>query len=109
MKLLLDQNLSFKIASYLSDLNIEVTHLRHFSLETASDSEVWDFAKRNGFIIVTMDSDFSHLSALHGPPPLLIWLRCGNQPTLAIADKLRSNWGAILDLNSSIHSSLVIY
>jgi predicted nuclease of predicted toxin-antitoxin system len=31
-----------------------------------------------------------NLAALHGPPPKVIWLRCGNQPTQLIEARLRS-------------------
>ena len=45
----------------------------------ADDRAIWRIA--NGLTIVTLDSDFADLAALFGPPPKVIWLRCGNQTT----------------------------
>lgn len=57
MKLLLDQNLSFRIASELQDIFPGTTHIKNLKLETSSDEEIWNYAKDNSFIIVTKDSD----------------------------------------------------
>lgn len=81
MKLLFDQNLSFKLCARLADLFPGSEQARHAGLDTADDREIWEFAKANGFTIVSQDSDFADLAALHGPPPKVVWLRCGNQPT----------------------------
>jgi len=40
-------------------------------------------------VLVSHDSDFAELAALNGPPPKVIWLRTGNQPTAAIEEALR--------------------
>jgi predicted nuclease of predicted toxin-antitoxin system len=81
MKLLFDQNLSFKLCARLADLFPDSTQVRRAGLETADDREIWNFAKASGFTLVSQDSNFADLAALHGPPPKVIWPRCGNQPT----------------------------
>jgi predicted nuclease of predicted toxin-antitoxin system len=43
-----------------------------------TDEGVWEYARANGFIIVSKDSDFQQRSLLYGYPPKLIWLRIGN-------------------------------
>ena len=40
--------------------------------------------------MVSQDSDFAELATLLGPPPRVVWLRTGNQPTNTIADTLRA-------------------
>ena len=40
---------------------------------------------------MTLDSDFRDIAALHGAPPKVVWLRCGNQPTAVVADLLRGH------------------
>ncbi len=95
MKLLLDQNLSFKLCTHLTDLFPGSTQVRLAGLAEASDRAVWNFAQANGFTLVSLDSDFAELAALLGPPPKLIWLRCGNQPTAVIGGMLRSRMDAI--------------
>ncbi|MBL7942256.1 MAG: DUF5615 family PIN-like protein, partial [Flavobacteriales bacterium] len=50
-------------------------------LEDKSDREIWNFAKQEGFTIVTFDADFYDLVTLFGHPPKVIWLRMGNTRT----------------------------
>ena len=80
MKLLFDQNISFKICRSLADLFPDSNHVRLVELASASDRVV-EYAKANGFTLVSLDSDFAEMAALLGSPPTVIWLRCGNQPT----------------------------
>jgi len=89
MKLLFDQNLSFKLCDRLKDLFPDSEQVRRAGLDTANDRAVWDYAKANGFTLVSQDSDFADMAALYGPPPKVIWLRCGNQPSEAIEKLLR--------------------
>lgn len=89
MKLLFDQNLSFKLCRIIADVFPDSRHVRLLGLSEGADRALWDFAKANGFTIVTQDVDFADMAALLGAPPKVIWLRAGNQTTLAIADLLR--------------------
>ena len=41
----------------------------------------WDYAKQNGFVIVSKDSDFHQRSFLYGHPPKVVWIRRGNCST----------------------------
>ena len=95
MKLLFDQNLSFKLCRRLADLFPDSGQVRLLGLEKADDRAIWEHAKTNGFAFVTQDSDFAELAALLGPPPKVIWLRCGNQPTAIIENLLRQHVGDI--------------
>jgi predicted nuclease of predicted toxin-antitoxin system len=91
MKLLFDQNLSFKLSETFGDLFPGSTQVRLIGLAEASDRAIWDHAKRNGFTLVSLDSDFAEMAALFGAPPKVIWLRCGNQPTAIVALRLRTH------------------
>jgi predicted nuclease of predicted toxin-antitoxin system len=64
-------------------------------LATASDLEIWDCAEKGGYVLATHDVDFAEMAALRGPPPKVIWLRCGNQPTREIERVLRGALEAI--------------
>lgn len=88
MKLLLDENLSYKLAKLLSDEYPDSTHVALNNLEGASDEQIWEYAKEEGYIIVTQDADFHEYSLLYGGPPLVVWLRCGNQPKQFMLEKL---------------------
>jgi len=81
LKLLFDENLSPLLAQRLAGLYPESSHVELCGLLSAEDSDVWDFAREQGFVIVTKDSDFSELSILRGSPPKVIWLRIGNCTT----------------------------
>jgi predicted nuclease of predicted toxin-antitoxin system len=89
MKLLFDQNLSFKLCQDVADLFPESNHVRLLGLSEAGDRVLWDYAKANGFTIVSQDVDFAEMAALLGSPPKVIWLRAGNQSTAAISTLIR--------------------
>ena len=96
MKLLFDQNLSFRLCQALADLFPASSQVRLLGLAEADDRALWQHAKANAFVLVTQDSDFADMAALYGPPPKVIWLRCGNQPTPAIERLLRDHTQAII-------------
>jgi predicted nuclease of predicted toxin-antitoxin system len=81
MKLLFDENLSHRLVQSLADVYPGSAHPRACGLRGASDDEIWRYARENGFVIVSKDSDFSQRSALLGGPPGVIWLRVGNCTT----------------------------
>jgi predicted nuclease of predicted toxin-antitoxin system len=89
MKLLFDQNVSFKLCQSIADVFPESKHIGLLGLSEADDRAVWDHAKINGFTIVSYDADFAEMAALLGPPPKVIWLRKGNQSTAAVSTLLR--------------------
>ncbi len=64
MKLLFDQNLSYKLCDRLADLFPGSAQARKLKLDTADDRTIWEFAKANGFTIVSHDIDFADLAAV---------------------------------------------
>ena len=105
MKLLFDQNLSPRLPRLLKDLYPDSSHIRDLGMRDATDTQVWEYARANGFVIVSKDSDFQARSLLHGHPPKFIWLRVGNCPVSTIEQLLRSQSATIhtfdLDLQQS--------
>ncbi len=97
MKLLFDQNLSYKLLALLGDLFPNSEHVREIGLHTADDGILWEYAKANGLMIVSKDSDFHQRSFLYGYPPKVIWIRLGNCSTSDAERILRNNFSAILD------------
>lgn len=98
MKLLFDQNLSFRLVNFIADLFPESSHVSRHDLESSSDFEVWEFARRNDFAVVSKDSDMNEFGMIHGFPPYIVWIRRGNCSTDGVAEILRENASAILDL-----------
>ncbi|WP_425305086.1 DUF5615 family PIN-like protein [Bradyrhizobium erythrophlei] len=58
-------------------------------LSEVGDRILWDYAKANGFTIVSQDVDFAEMAVLSGSPPKMIWLRAGNQSTAAASTLIR--------------------
>lgn len=90
MKFLFDQNISQRILKVLPDNYGGSSHVKNEGLINAPDRQIWEFAKKNNFIIVTQDSDFNELNSLYGFPPKIIWIRTGNLKTQVIVDLLIS-------------------
>ena len=78
MKLLFDQKISFRVVKLLRELFPEARHVNEYSLQKASDMQIWSYPKENQYHIVTFDADFNDLVTLYGHPPKVIWLRIGN-------------------------------
>ena len=81
MKLLFDQNLSHRLVQAVKDFLPNSTHVRNVDLKEESDEKIWDFAKDNGYTIISKDEDFHQRSFLFGYPPKVIWLKLGNCTT----------------------------
>jgi predicted nuclease of predicted toxin-antitoxin system len=108
MKLLFDENLSRRLVARLSDLFAGSSHVLNEGLIRASDSAIWEFAKANGFSIVTADADYYEMATVQGPPPKIIWLRGCDYPT-AVAEKLiRSQAIRIADFISDPERAVLI-
>ena len=95
MKLLFDQNLSFRLVRLLADLYPESLHVRDVGLHEAEDAEIWHYAAEQGLTIVSKDSDFHQRSFLYGYPPKVVWLRLGNAPTSEAAALLRGHHATV--------------
>jgi len=90
MKLLFDQNISFRLIKQIIDIFPEAKQVRELGLENSTDIEIFNFAKKNNYAIVTFDSDFSDLNILKGCPPKIIWIRTGNTTTKNLENLLRN-------------------
>jgi predicted nuclease of predicted toxin-antitoxin system len=89
VKLLIDENLSRKLIARLSDRFPGSIHVTDVALVESPDAAVWEYAKVNGFTILTADADFFELATTLGPPPKVIWLRRWNHPTRDAESVLR--------------------
>ena len=108
MKLLFDENLSYRLAKALSDVYPGSGHLRDYGLRGASDDRVWQYAGENGFVIVSKDYDFSERSSLLGSPPKVVWLRVGNCTTTRAEFVLRNALARLEAFESGNENCLVI-
>ncbi len=100
MKLLFDHNLSPALASRLQHLYPNSNHVYRLGLDQIPDTEVWEYARQESFMIVTKDADFSDICSLRGFPPKIIWIRRGNCKTADIEAILQNHYDDIEDLNN---------
>ena len=107
MKLLLDQNLSYHLVTALAELYPGSAHVRLLGMEQAGDRSIWEYAKGNGFVIVTQDSDFNERSLLFGYPPKIVWLKCGNTSTRHILEILKQRRDDLLAFESDPQSGCI--
>ena len=90
MKLLFDENLSSQLVDLLSDLYPDSAHVHQCGLGSTDDAAIWEYAKTNGYTIVSKDSDCEERSVLLGAPPKLIWVRVRNCTSAEIESLLRA-------------------
>ncbi len=107
MRLLFDQNLSFKLVLLLADVYPDSLHVRDLQLVEADDLTIRRYAAERDLVIVSKDSDFHGLSLLYGHPPKTVWLRVGNTPTQAIASLLRERHATMLRFRDDPNAALL--
>ena len=89
LKLLLDANLSWRLVARLKSEFPEITHTIYNGFEVyARDVDIWAFAQKNSYSIITNDEDFYLLAVNRGFPPKIVLLRMGNQSTRYVAEIL---------------------
>ena len=88
MKLLLDENLSRRIVPFLQADFPGSSQVVLLGLESASDDEIWHYAKENGYVIVSRDLDFQERSLVAGHPPQVIWLKIPNHSKTVVLNIL---------------------
>jgi predicted nuclease of predicted toxin-antitoxin system len=67
----------------------------------AKDTEIWDYAAANGYIIITQDSDFLNLFETRGHPPKIVLLRTGNMDRKKAGEILTQARSSIEDLEKN--------
>ncbi len=108
MKLLFDENLSHKLVRLLADLFPDSIHVRDVGLKAADDSDVWQYAQDNSFIICSKDSDLHQRSFLLGFPPKVVWVRLGNCSTSDVEMLLRKHAAIIEFFAEDSYASFLI-
>ena len=79
MILWLDAQLPRALAAWImQQYGIEVVAARELGHSYASDRTTFFAAKAAQACVMTKDQDFIKLLDTFGPPPQIIWLRCGN-------------------------------
>lgn len=92
MKILIDQNISFRIIDRISKALPNCVHVKTVNLIDANDFQIFMYAREIGFdVVITQDEDFNLLLMEHGTPPKIIWLRTGNCSTAILSKVIIGN------------------
>ena len=85
----LDAHLSPSIARWIAEtFAVECVSARDLGLRDALDPPIFAAARAAGANVMTKDADFAKMVERLGPPPRVIWLRCGNTSNVALKDLL---------------------
>ena len=108
MRLLFDENLSSRLVGALADQFPDSSHVNWVGLASATDLEIWAYAREHDFTVISKDDDFRSLSLVNGAPPKVIWLRVGNTSTAGIEAFIRSALVKIRTFEISPEESLLV-
>ena len=93
MTISLDAQLSSAVATWLATtFNIDAISIRDLGFRDAQDAPMFAAAKAAGAVFMTKDADFVELVERLGPPPQVVWLRCGNTSNAALRRLLSAEW-----------------
>ncbi len=96
MKFILNMNMSTLVGKALSELGQEWSHARQLALQTATDAEIVDAARRAGAAIVTHDLDYADLLMLSDEPrPSVLLFRFRASSPQVMSKRLKEVWTKI--------------
>jgi predicted nuclease of predicted toxin-antitoxin system len=109
LKLLFDANLSPKLVGRLDDLFPGSVHVFETGLaQNTPDQTIWEYARANGFTIITADSDFLYLAQSRGAPPKVVRIENCDYRTTEVEDLLRRQAISIAEMEQSPKTILSI-
>ena len=102
MTIWIDAQLSPFIANWINANfpELDAKSVRSLKLEDANDYDIFRKARKADAIIMSKDYDFVKLIELHGVPPKLIWITCGNTSNLRLCHILSTSLQQAVDLLS---------
>jgi predicted nuclease of predicted toxin-antitoxin system len=101
LKLLFDENLSFRLPRVLADLFPESLRVEDVDLDSSDGEVIRRYAVEHGLAIVTKDADFAEHCLVMGAPPKVVWIRRGNCSTATVESLLRVHREEIDELGKS--------
>lgn len=108
MKLLLDENLSFRIVGDLAEHFPDSSHVDLLGLRGQDDARIWRHAAEHGYVLVSKDDDFRQLSLLHGAPPKFVLCAIGNSGNSDVVALLVEHRDAIQAFIDDAQESVLI-
>jgi len=98
----IDAQLSPTLAPWLTTtFSIPAHSISSLGLRDASDLEIFQSARQAGATILSKDQDFVDLVRVHGAPPQIIWVTCGNTSNAYLYVLLQQTFPTMLTLLQS--------
>ncbi len=91
IRILIDENLPATVSGKLDCVCVHATDLG----PQPTDKELWDYARREHWTLLSKDADFFEQLVLNGAPPKVIWLRTGNLRRAELEALLTRRWPQI--------------
>lgn len=100
MTIWIDAQLSPYLALWINDNFPELSakSLRSLDLRDANDYTIFQQARKAEVILMSKDQDFVKLIELHGTPPKLIWITCGNTSNTRMCEILKKSLTQAINL-----------
>lgn len=86
MRLLFDQNVSYRVVKQLKPNFSDIIGVREVGLLNSDDVHTWEYARQHDYTVVTFDKDIPNIGSVRGFPPKIIWLHTGNLSNQAVVD-----------------------
>ncbi len=77
-------------------------------MASLSDDSLWAYAIKEGYTIISKDSDFHQKSFLFGAPPKVIWIKKGNCSTQELENVVRKNLEIIRKFSSDNDATFLV-
>jgi predicted nuclease of predicted toxin-antitoxin system len=85
-----DAQLSPALAPWIAEhFGLKAFSLKYLGMQTATDREIFDKARREGAALMTKDSDFVRLIEALGPPPRVLLVTLGNTSNSRMKEALK--------------------
>ena len=99
MRFLLDENQSPLLGEHLAGAGHDVAHVRDVGLRTESDRVVLEFARAQGRVLVSGDTDFGDILARTGAtgPSVLMIRRQRDRRAAQVAALVLTNFDTVVD------------
>ncbi|MDX2074012.1 MAG: DUF5615 family PIN-like protein [Alphaproteobacteria bacterium] len=108
MKFILDQNISRRLLGALCEIWPGSEHVGLLGLAQATDKHLWDYAAKNGYCIISKDSDFLNFAIFYGTPPKVVIIATGNVSTDAVLHCLLSHRKDIEEFAASVSEAVLV-
>ena len=87
MTVWLDAHLSPALGPWLATtFGVTAVPVRNLGLRDALDPPIFAAARAADVVVMSKDADFAEMVRRLGPPPQVLWLRCGNTSNAALRD-----------------------